>query len=117
MSTDLIPPVQILRMSRGQDADLTFSVTPPVDITGWTIVFEWFLRPANTLVLSRAAVLVTPLTGVYKVSLTESDTASVTPSGELPAGSWYDWQTRRTNVGSRRPLARGRLFLYREGGP
>jgi hypothetical protein len=100
-----------LEMWRGEDKVLRFTLTPAADASGWTCQFG--LRgPDGEDVpgFPRAAVLVTPATGVWEVTLAAADTAAI-------AATRYGWDLRRVDAGQRLTLGEGHLRLRREVTP
>jgi hypothetical protein len=100
-----------LEMWRGEDKTFRFTLTPAADATGWTCQFG--LRgPDGKDVpgFPRAAVLVTPATGVWEVAVAAADTAGI-------AATRYGWDLRRVDAGQRLTLGEGHLRLRREVTP
>jgi len=119
----LLPPKQVLRLHRGIDFSLLFTLTTPADLTGWAVTFEWVLRPANSSVFARTVgagvTLVAPAatSNQIQVDVPKAALATAVPSAELPAGSSYEWGLKRTNAGAEKDLAYGDGFLLREVTP
>jgi hypothetical protein len=116
----LLPPKQVLRLHRGIDFSLLFTLTTPQDVTGWAVTFEWVLRPGNVSVFTRtvgAGVVLVPPTATsnqIRVDVPKAALATAVPSAELPAGNFYEWGLKRTDAGAAKDLAWGSGFLVRE---
>ncbi len=114
----MTPSEQNIQIIRNQDLILRFRMSPPRDITGWTIAFTVRNQLGGTGVLSKTTsagiTLMTPATGILQVSLAASDTSSLSPSSALGSGQGYVWDLVRTDSGSRVILARGELILEQE---
>jgi hypothetical protein len=93
----------------GEDQSLRFTIyddaQAAVNITGWTI--SWQLATAaapGTAVVTKAATLTNPATGVCTVALAPADTTG------LAAGN-YVYTLRRTDTGYTQVLAWGPVVL------
>lgn len=96
-----------LTFFRGEDILLEFQMTPPSDITGWTISFKLADSLGGTVQFTKSATITDGPRGKFRVSIASADTASLT------AGR-YMWDARRTDSGSKATLADGWLDLRRE---
>lgn len=90
---------------RGEDDALVFTMTPTTDITGWTISF----RVKNTLsdataLVTQAATLTTPASGIFTVSLASATTAALLPGV-------YAYDVWRTDSGSAAALSIGSITV------
>jgi hypothetical protein len=90
---------QNLRFFRGEDVTLDFQMTPPEDVTGWTIVFKLADKLGGTVQFSKTATVVDGPRGRYTAGL---------------AVGRYVWDARRTDAGSKATLADGFLDLAQE---
>jgi len=92
---------------RGQDWTATLGPSAnqtPFDITGWTMTF-YISRKAGSTVLEEAdAVIVDASAGTFTVSLTETQTAS------LSKGK-YVWDIWRTNTDDEYPISSGQVVI------
>ena len=88
----------------GEDKSLVFSIFDvngaAQNITGWTISWKLSATLSGAAVLTKSAVLTTPLSGICTVSVAAGDTSGLTP------GDYY-YTLRRTNTGSAAELAYG----------
>ena len=80
---------------RGEDLTLNFTMSPTVDITGWTIQFYSGLLTINATITSGTS-------GTFSVSITRAQTAAWTP-GSKKFDIW------RTDSGSSTVLAYGSI--------
>jgi hypothetical protein len=98
---------QNLTFFRGEDVTLDFTMTPPEDVTGWTITFKVADKLAGTVQFTKGATIVDGPRGKWRVSIASADTASL-------AVGRYVWDARRTDGGSKATLADGFLDLKQE---
>jgi hypothetical protein len=91
-----------IEVYRGEDSNLNFTMSPVVDITGWTI--EFCMHGSSGTMISKPGSIVDGPAGKFMASLTSSDTQL------LPPGS-YAYNAWRTDTGSRRVLAAGKFIL------
>lgn len=84
------------------DLDPATETSPPTvkNITGWTIGFKMATTAAGTSVLTKAAALTTPLSGICTVSVAAAD------YGSVPAGTYY-YTLSRTDSGLNQVIAWG----------
>lgn len=78
------PAAQPQKIAQGEDVSLVVTVTnsegEAVDITGWSIYFAVKRRTSDTSpLLSVAAALTTPASGIATVTLTDEQTAALDP--------------------------------------
>jgi len=113
-----MPPEQTLRIIRAQDLTLRGSLSPPRDITDWTVTFEVEDKLAGSAVITKTVgsgvTLADAGKGVLEITLAKADTASLTVTSALAAGKGYVWEIKRTNAGNNLVLARGQLILEQE---
>src|SRR5262245_16720260 len=113
-----MPPEQTLRFIRAQDIVLKASMSPPRDITGWSIQFEMRDRLGGSSVLVKTVGSGITITdagrGIISIALAKASTSGLTVSAELAAGEGYVWKIRRTDAGHTLVLARGQLILEQE---
>jgi hypothetical protein len=94
---------------RGEDITIDFTMTPVVDVTGWTISFTLkdTLGGNTQTGFPIAATIVDGSRGRFRVAIPSSATSSV-------AVGRYVWDVRRTDAGNRTTLADGYLDLRQE---
>lgn len=113
-----MPPEQTIRLIRAQDLTLRFFLSPPRDMTSWTVTFEVEDKLAGSAVITKTVgsgvTLADTGKGILEVSLAKADTSSLTVSSGLATGKGYVWELKRTNSGSNVVLARGQLILEQE---
>lgn len=113
-----MPPEQTIRIIRAQDLTLRGYLSPPQDITGWTVTFEVEDKLAGAAVITKTVGSGITLTdtgkGILEVTLAKADTSGLTVSTSLAAGKGYVWEIKRTNAGNNLVLARGQLILEQE---
>lgn len=94
---------------KGEAVALTFTMTPLTDITGWTIAFTVRNNATDAVaLLSKAATLTTPLSGIFTVNLTSTETKTTLGTGTFA----YDAQ--RTDPASEAVLSIGTLDIVQE---
>lgn len=92
---------------KGEAVLLTFTMTPATDISGWSISFTLKTNQTDsTALISQAAVLTTPASGVFTVTLTHAQT------NRTAATYYYDVQ--RTDSGSEAVLSIGTFTISQE---
>jgi hypothetical protein len=96
-----------LTFFRGEDIVLDFQLSPPEDITGWTIGFKVADTLGGSVQFTKSASITDGPRGKYRVTLASTDTASLTVGR-------YTWDARRTDTGAKATLAHGELDLRRE---
>lgn len=96
---------QSISLYRGTEMTLNFTMSPVVDITGWTILFTIAkaLNSPNKL-LSRAATITDGPLGKYSVALDADDTINVKP------GSYF-FDTWRTDADEESVLSIGSFVV------
>jgi len=95
---------------RGEDITLNFQMTPPVDITGWTITFSIFTdlpSESGTSVFTATATIADGPRGKFTVGIPSANTASQSVGR-------YVWDCRREDSGNKATLADGYLILRQE---
>ncbi len=94
---------------RGEDVTVDFQMTPPVDVTGWTIRFTLSDTLGGTAQsgFPLTASIVNGPAGRFRVAIASALTASL-------AVGRYVWDVRRTDAGSKATLADGYLDLRQE---
>lgn len=96
-----------LTFFRGEDITLDFQMSPPIDISGWTITFTAADGLGGTVQITKTATSSDGPRGRFRVVLASADTAALDPGR-------YVWDVRRTDSGNRATLADGYLDLRRE---
>ena len=96
-----MPSNQDISIYRGQDIDLSFTMSPVEDISGWDIEFN--LRGVGVLV-TVAATIDDGTDGIFVISLLDTHTDALTPG-------IYDYDVWRTDADVEFPLAIGKLTL------
>jgi hypothetical protein len=96
-----------LSFFRGEDVTIDFQMTPPVDITGWTILFKVAQTLGGAVQFTKTASIVDGPRGLFQVAIASADTAG------LSVGRWV-WDARRTDSGNKATLADGYLDLKQE---
>lgn len=104
-------PETTLRLIRGQDVTLRFTLDRKRDVTGWTVSFVVRTRIGQTAAISKTATLTDTTYGVFTVSLAKADTSGLTVSELLSEGEEYYWDLKRTDSGANTVLAYGSLEL------
>ena len=99
-----------LRFFRGEDIILDFTMTPPLDITGWTLSFKVANTLGGTVQFTKSATIVDAPQGKFRVTIASADTASL-------AVGRYVWDCRRTDAGNRATVADGSIDLRQEVTP
>ncbi len=96
-----------LSFFRGEDLTLDFQMTPPVDVTGWTITLKIADSLGGSVQVTKTASITDGPRGRFRVTLASADTAAL-------AVGRYVWDARRTDSGSKATLADGTLDLRQE---
>jgi hypothetical protein len=96
-----------LSFFRGEDITLDFQMTPPVDVTGWTISFKVATTLGGTVQFAKSASIIDGPRGKFRVSIASADTSGLTVGR-------YVWDCRRTDSGNKATLADGYLDLRQE---
>lgn len=97
--------VQTVRVYRGEDAELNFTMDPVVDITGWDIEFTLARRAnaATKILEGVAAEVLSGAAGTFRVVLSAAQL-------DLPPGGYF-FDTWRADLGSFQPLALGPFYI------
>lgn len=106
------PTIANVSFYKGEDVDLTVTLSPPTNITGWSLQFTLRKQYGDAAALLTktigAGITVTDATnGVFKVALASADSAGL----ELKA---YVYDIQRTDAGNRTVLTIGNLTLLPE---
>lgn len=113
-----MPPEQTLRIIRAQDLTLKARLSPPRDVTGWSVTFQVRDALGGSSVLSKTVGSGITISdagqGILSIALAKADTSGLTVSSSLAAGKGYVWDVKRTDAGSNVVLARGQLVLEQE---
>ena len=100
-----------LRWFPGDDVSIRFTLTPPTDITGWSLTFTVRNKPGGTTQFTKTVGSGIALTdtgrGIFTVTINSADTSSLA-SGD------YEWSVKRTDAGSNVVLSHGYLYLDKE---
>jgi hypothetical protein len=94
-------------MHRGEDVTLHFQLTPPADVTGWTLSLKAVPALGGTVQFTKSATIIDGPRGRFQFTLASADTASL-------AVGRYSYDVRRTDSGSKATLADGVLDLRQE---
>lgn len=87
---------------RGEDVDLDFTMSPVVNVSGWTIAFN--VKSASSILVTKAGSVTDGAAGEMQVSLSDAETDPLVPGTYL-----YDlW---RTDAGAERALAVGNFVV------
>ena len=90
-----------------EDAVLTFTMAPVVNITGWTISFTVATDvTSSTALLTKTGAVTNGPSGIFTVTLTSTDTGTT-----LAGDTTYNWCVRRTDSGNVTLLALGQLKI------
>ena len=90
-----------------EDITLTFTMTPVVNITGWTISMTVAISTDSpTALLTKTGTVTDAPGGVFTVPLTSADTGTT-----LLVNTTYSWAVRRTDSGNITLLASGNLKI------
>jgi hypothetical protein len=95
-----------LEMAVGEDVTLALTMSPIVDISGWTITFT-VARDVNTpspKLITKTASIVSGPAGTFSVAMQAVDTSAIVPGV-------YQWDAWRTDTGSNRRLGYGTFTL------
>ena len=95
---------------RGEDITLDFTMTPPMDITGWTLSLEVANTLGGTIQFIKSATIVDGPRGRFRVTIASADTSSL-------AVGRYVWDCRRTDAGNKATVADGSIDLRQEVTP
>lgn len=110
-------PDQLIRLVRGQDVSLRFTMDATQSVSGWTVSFTAKLKSSLATVISKttsSGITLTDTTrGIITVALAASNTSSLELTELLSEGDAYLWDLKRTDSGSETVLARGELELVR----
>ncbi len=96
-----------LSFFRGEDLTLDFQMTPPSDVTGWTISLKIADSLGGSVQVTKSASIIDGPRGRFRVTLASADTAAL-------AVGRYVWDARRTDAGNKATLADGTLDLRQE---
>lgn len=92
----------------GEDKGIVFTITnsagAALDITGWTISYEFAAIQYGHEIFSKTATMITPTAGVCAVVIDSGDTIALTPQT-------YYYTLRRIDTGFRTELAYGSIAL------
>ena len=114
----MAPEPQLIRVVRGQDLSLRFTMDATQSVSGWTVGFTAKPKSSLATVLSKttsSGITLTDTTrGVITVTIAAADTSSLELTENLSEGDTYLWDLARTDSGSKTVLARGELELVRD---
>ena len=96
-----------LTFFRGEDITIDFTMTPPVDITGWTLSFKVAVSLGGAVQFTKTPTIVDGPRGKFRVTIASADTSAL-------AVGRYVWDCRRTDSGAKATLADGALELRQE---
>jgi hypothetical protein len=89
---------------QGEDVVLYFQLTPPQDISSWTLTSSVKNKLGGTLQFSPSVTVVDGGRGRFKASLTRTNTSALAPGD-------YVWDVRRTDPGNNAVLAHGEMTV------
>jgi hypothetical protein len=89
---------------QGEDIVLSFTMVPPTDITGWTIVSTIRDKLGGALQFNPVVSITDAGRGKFKLALGRSNTSNLSPGD-------YVWDARRTDSGSNSVLAHGEMTV------
>jgi hypothetical protein len=89
-----------LNFFQGEDVTLTFSMTPPQDITGWTLTCTVKNQLGGTTQFTVTPTILDTGRGVFQAVWGRSNTSGLTPGD-------YVWDVRRTDTNNNTVLAHG----------
>jgi len=113
-------PESSIRIVRGTDISLRFTMMNVTAITGWAVT--WTLKKLSQGSLGSALIsktvgsgvaLTDTTNGIITVTIEDSDTDSLVLNSDLDNEESYLWDLKRTDAGSETVLARGDLVLLR----
>jgi hypothetical protein len=93
-----------LTFFQGEDILLTLTMTPPTDITGWTLLSTVKDELGGTTQFNPTVSATDYGRGVFTVSLSRAQTSALTPGD-------YVWDVRRTDSGKNAVLAHGEITV------
>src|SRR4051794_1726099 len=85
---------------QGEDLLLTFTMTPPTDISGWTLSSTVKDKLGGTTQFTPTYAITDAGRGVFTLTWTRAQTSALTPGD-------YVWDVRRTDSGFNKVLAHG----------
>ena len=94
-------------MTRGEDVTLNVNMTPPVDITGWTLTFTIMTTLAGSNVYTATPTIIDGPRGNMTVAINHANTNTATVGR-------YVWDIRREDSGAWTSIADGTLDLRQE---
>src|SRR4051794_10550819 len=106
-ASDRVSQSHGLVLHRGEDLTLDFQMTPPADVTGWTISLKVADKLAGTVQFTKSASVVDGPRGKFRVTVAAADTSGL-------AVGRYVWDCRRTDSGNKTTLADGYVDLKQE---
>ncbi len=93
-----------LEFFQGEDIFLTLVLTPPQDITGWTLQGTVRNALGGTVQFSYAGVVSDAGRGTFTITWGRSNTSTLAPGD-------YVWDVRRTDSGKNTVLAHGQITV------
>jgi hypothetical protein len=85
---------------QGEDVLLKFQLTPPADMTGWSLTCSIKDKLGGTLQFNPAVTIIDAGRGFFQASLPRASTSALAPGD-------YVWDVRRTDPGANTVLAHG----------
>jgi len=96
-----MPINEAIVIYQGEVINLNFTMTPVVNITGFTFELNIATSRANTVkIITQAGAIVSGPAGTYTIALTRAQTNTLTPNV-------YAYDVWRTNAGNERILTTG----------
>lgn len=97
-----MPGTDTITMYRGEDATITFTMSPVEDITGWAVEFN--VRDSTGVIIQVSGSIDDGPNGVFSFNLADTLTDSLTPGR-------YKYDAWRIDAGAEFVLARGDFKL------
>jgi hypothetical protein len=91
-------------MTQGEDVVLVVNMTPPVDITAWTLTFAIVNTTGFTNTYSCNAAIIDGPRGNFTLTIPSTNTVNITVGR-------YQWDIRREDSGSKTTIADGTIDL------
>jgi hypothetical protein len=93
-----------LSFFQGEDIQLNFALTPPTDITGWTLTGTVQNKLGGTTAFTFTPSIVDAGRGWFQAGFARAQTSNLSPGD-------YVWDVRRTDSGKNAVLAHGEITL------
>jgi hypothetical protein len=93
-----------LNFFQGEDVLLNFNLSPPQDITGWTLTGTVKDKLGGTVQFTFTPTITDAGKGLFQVAWSRAQTSALNPGD-------YVWDVRRTDAGNNSVLANGEITL------